>query len=154
MVCFNPFVQYPPMRTELFCLKPKASSPSNKQAFSIAKAAGAFISEKIPANVPIVSLNKFETAAAAAYADRKMYQLPSGTPFTYFHWLQKVYVPTQTELILFAKYKKVRGLIILSNTPIDEKRFPLIKRWKSFTDENFKSENFYFYVLDLTAGMG
>lgn len=132
----------------------KAIREDIRLPFSNAKAAGAFIAEKIPANVPIVSLNKFETAAAAAYAVRKMYQLPSGTPFTYFHWLQKVYVPTQTELILFAKYKKVRGLIIVSNTPIDEKRFPLLKLWKSFTDENFKSENFYFYVLDLTAGMG
>ena len=141
------------------CLAPmihnfKAIRQDIKLPFSNAKAAGAFIAEKIPENVPIVSLNKFETAAAAAYADRKMYELPSGTPFTYFYWLQKVYVPTQTELILFAKYKKVGGLIIVSPSPIDEKRFPLLKLWKSFTDENFKAEDYFFYVLDLRGGVG
>lgn len=143
----------------ILCLPPilhnlKAISQDIKLPFSNAKAAGAFITQKIPENVPIVSLNKFETAAAAAYAGRKMYELPTGTPFTYFHWLQKVYVPTQTELILFARYKKVTGLIIVSNKPIDDRRFPMLKLWKNFTDENFKSEDYFFYVLDLTVGMG
>lgn len=143
----------------LLCVAPilhnlKAIQQDITLPFSNAKVAGAFMSEKIPENVPIVSLNKFETAAAAAYAGRKMYELPSGAPFTYFKWLQKVYVPTQTELILFARYKKVNGLIIVSNKPIDDRRFPMLKLWKTFTDENFKSEDYFFYVLDLTAGMG
>ena len=83
----------------------KAIRQDIKLPFSNAKAAGAFIAEKIPENVPIVSLNKFETAAAAAYADRKMYELPPA-PLYLFPLAPKVYVPTQTELILFAKYKR------------------------------------------------
>ena len=121
--------------------------------FSNAKEAASFIVAKIPENVPIVALNKFETVGAAAYAGWKFYQLPDGTPFTYFKWLEKVYVPTQSELILFAKYKKSRGLIIVSPKAIDEKRFPLLRLWQKFDGENFKSEDFYFYVLDLTNGM-
>ncbi|MBK8702054.1 MAG: hypothetical protein IPN29_21785 [Saprospiraceae bacterium] len=121
--------------------------------FSNAKDAAAFVAEKIPENVPIVSLNKFETAAAGAYARRKFYELPTGEPFTYFKWLEKVYLPTQSELILFAKYKKAKGLIIISPNPVDEKRFPLLRLWKKFDAENFKSEDFYFYVLDLSKGL-
>lgn len=119
--------------------------------FTNAKDAGQFISEKIPENVAIVSLNKFETTSAAAYANRKLFEMPSGNTFNYFKWLEKVYVPTQSELMLFAKYKGAKGLVIIAHEPIDQNRYPILKLWKSFDKENFKSEEFYFYVLDLSG---
>lgn len=129
----------------------KALFKEIKINFSNAKDAGAFIKNKIPENVAIVSLNKFETAGAAAYAHRKMFEMPSGKAFTYFRWLEKIYVPTQSELMLFARFKGAKGLIVLSPKPIDEKRFPILKLWKKFDKENFKSEAFYFYTLDLSG---
>ena len=117
--------------------------------FTNAKEAGSFISEKIPENVPIVSLNKFETANAAAYAERKFYELPSGNEFTYFRWLEKVYLPTQTELVLFSKFKKKKGIIIVSPKPIDAKRFPFLQLWQAFNKESMKNENYYFYILNM-----
>lgn len=119
--------------------------------YSNAKEAGNFIKNKIPQNVAIVSLNKFESAAAGAYAERRFFHLPSGEPFTYFKWLEKIYVPTQQELILFAKYKKARGLIVVNNKPIDLNRFPMLKIWEKFDGENIKKENYYFYILDLNT---
>ncbi len=119
--------------------------------FSNAKDAGEFIKTKIPNNVAIVSLNKFETAGAAAYANRKLFELPSGNAFTYFKWLERIYVPTQSELMLFAKYKGAKGLIVVSPSPIDAKRFPILKLWQKFDKENFKSEEYYFYTMDLSG---
>jgi hypothetical protein len=119
--------------------------------FTNAKDAGEFIKNKIPENVAIVSLNKFETTSAAAYANRKLFEMPSGSTFTYFKWLEKVYVPTQSELMLFAKYKGAKGLVILAHEPVDQNRYPILKLWKSFDKENFKSEEFYFYVLNLSG---
>lgn len=117
--------------------------------FTNAKEAGAFITEKIPENVPIVSLNKFETANAAAYAERKFYELPNGNQFTYFRWLEKVYLPTQTELVLFSKFKKTKGIVIISPKPINAKRFPFLQLWQAFNKESIKNENYYFYILNM-----
>lgn len=117
--------------------------------FTNAKEAGTFISEKIPENVPIVSLNKFETANAAAYAERKFYELPGGHEFTYFRWLEKVYLPTQTELVLFSKFKRTKGIVIVSPKPIDAKRFPFLQLWQAFNKESIKNENYYFYILNM-----
>src|SRR5690606_24092730 len=75
--------------------------------FTNARAAGLYIAEKIPEKVPIVSINKFEAAPVTGYAKRPFYELPSGESFTYFKWVEKVYIPTQEELKLFARYKGV-----------------------------------------------
>lgn len=121
----------------------------SKIPFSNAREAGLFIKEKVPTNVPVVVINKFETAPVGAYAERALYELPSGERFTYFRWLEKVYIPTQEELSLFTKYKNVGGIVLLSPTPIDSGRFPKALLWQSFTDENFKRENYYLYSVPL-----
>lgn len=115
--------------------------------FTNAQAAGIFIKEKVPENVPIVAINKFETAPVGAYADRPLYELPSGEAFTYFKWLEKVYIPTQPELMLFAKYKNVGGLVILSPEPLDLNRFPKAQLWQTFDESNFKRESYWLYSL-------
>jgi hypothetical protein len=118
--------------------------------FSNAKETGLFIQKEIPNNVAIVAINKFETAPVAAYANRKFFELPSGTPFTYFKWLERVYIPTQSELILFTKFKKAKGIVVITHEPIDPQRFPLLKLWKKFDKENFKSEEYYIYLMQLS----
>lgn len=115
--------------------------------YSNALETGDFIKENIPEAIPIISLNKFETAAAGAYADRKFYELPSGEPFTYFKWLERVYIPTQSELLLFAQYKKVDGVAIISPVPIDLGRFNQARLWQKFDRYSIKRENFYIYSL-------
>lgn len=117
--------------------------------FSNAKEVGLFIKEKVPNNVPVVAINKFETAPVGAYAGRSFYELPSGESFTYFKWLEKVYIPTQSELNLFTKFKKVGGIVLLSPTPIDTNRFPNAQLWQEFNTENFKRENYWLYSVPL-----
>jgi hypothetical protein len=117
--------------------------------FSNAKEAGNFIKTKVPENVAIVAINKFETAPVGAYAGRKFFELPSGNSFTYFKWLERIYIPNQSELILFAKFKKAGGLIIITHEQIDPQRFPLLKLWQKFDKENFKSEEYYLYTMSL-----
>ncbi len=117
--------------------------------FSNAKEVGLFIKEKIPSNVPVVVINKFETAPVGAYAERPLFELPTGDEFTYFKWLEKVYIPTQTELNLFTKFKKVGGIVLLTPEPIDMNRFPNAKLWQEFSDENFKRENYWLYSVAL-----
>lgn len=125
----------------------KALITDYKIPFSNAESTGLFIKEKVPFNVPVVVINKFETAPVGAYAGRAFYELPSGEKFTYFKWLEKVYIPTQSELVLFTKFKKVGGIVILSPSPIDSKRFPNAILWKEFSEENFKRENYWLYSL-------
>ena len=117
--------------------------------FSNAKEVGLFIKDKVPENVPVIVINKFETAPVGAYADRPLYELPSGQKFTYFKWLEKVYIPTQSEINLFTKFKKVGGVVLLSPTQIDNNRFPNAQLWKEFTQENFKKENYWLYSVPL-----
>ncbi len=117
--------------------------------FSNAQMMGLFIKEKVPDNVPVVVINKFETAPVGAYADRPLYELPSGETFTYFKWLEKVYIPTQSELNLFTEFKKVGGIVLLSPEPIDSKRFPNAVLWQEMSSDNFKRENYWLYSVAL-----
>lgn len=115
--------------------------------FTNARATGLYISEKIPEKVPVVAINKFEATPVIGYAKRPFYELPSGEPFTYFKWVEKVYIPTQQELKLFARYKGVGGIVIISPKKLDPERFNEAVLGKEFTADNIKNENYYLYTL-------
>jgi len=115
--------------------------------FTNAKEAGLFISEKVPDKVPIVSLNKFESVPVSGYANRYFYELPEGNEFSYFRWVDKIYVPTEAELKLFGKYKGVGGIILISPKPIDPVRYINAQLWQKFDRKNYKNENYYIYTL-------
>ena len=117
--------------------------------FSNAKITAEFIQEKVPAEVPIVAINKFEVAPVVGYANRDFYALPSGETFTYFKWVEKIYLPPEQELKLFAEFKKVRGIIVISPKPLGEKRYPNLKLWQQFDNYNIKNEIYYLYTFQV-----
>ncbi len=117
--------------------------------FTNAELAGQFIKEKVPSKVPVVSLNKFESTPVIGYAGRTFNSLPTGEAFSYFKWLEKIYIPTQNEIQLFGKFKNVGGVILISPKPIDSGRFPNAQLWKEFNSSNFKQENYYLYTLSV-----
>ncbi len=119
-----------------------------KYPFSNAYAAAQLIKKEIPESAVLVAINEFETAPVVAYSGRDVYTLPDGNPFTYYKWLDKIYLPSETELKVFAQYKKRTGLILLSPKPLPKDRYPNTKLWKSFENYNMKKENYYFYLLD------
>jgi hypothetical protein len=126
----------------------KAFFKDIQQPYTNAKAAGLFIKDKVPAEVPIVAINKFECAPVGGYAQRQLYALPDGMPFSYFKWVEKVYIPTQHELQLFAEYKNVKGLIIISPRLLETERFPGIKIWETFDKPDFKHEQYVLYLIE------
>lgn len=115
--------------------------------FTNAREAGLFIRDKVPPKVPVVALNKFESTPVIGYAGRKFYELPDGKEFSYFRWVDKVYVPTEEELRLFGRYRGVGGIILLSPRPIDTLRYPAAMHWKTFAAPSYKNENYYLYSL-------
>jgi hypothetical protein len=117
--------------------------------FTNAKDAGIFIKESVPEKVPVVGINKFEITPVIGYAGRAFYELPDGVPFTYFRWVDKIYLPSELELHLFTQFKKVGGIVIISPKLLDKERFPNAQLWKSFDNENYKRENYYLYSLPL-----
>jgi hypothetical protein len=125
----------------------KAIKTDSEIAFTNAKRTGEFIQLKVPEKVPVIALNKFEATPVIGYTGRKFYELPDGKEFSYFRWVDKIYLPTENEIMLFAKFKNVGGVILLSPTLIDENRFPSATLWESFTDENYKNEKYYLYVV-------
>jgi hypothetical protein len=117
--------------------------------FSHSKDAGEYIRDNIPLQIPIVAISPFNTAAPSGYAGRKFYQLPDGVEFSYFRWIDKVYIPPQSELLLFARFKQSPELFVITHTPLEADRFPLLilkKKWESFS---LKNENYYLYRLSL-----
>lgn len=115
--------------------------------YSNAAAAGAYIQKEIPAAIPIVAINKFEATPVLGYAGRPFYALPDGEPFTYFKWVEKVYMPPEEELGLFAAYKRVNMLVVGSPKPLDPQRYPNAKLIRAFDGPNLKMENYYLYSL-------
>lgn len=116
--------------------------------FSNAKSAGLFIRDKVPENVPIIAINKFENTPVVGYAGRPFNALPDGQPFTYFKWVEKVYLPAEQELNLFAEYKGVGGIVIVAPYTLDAQRYPNLKEWKRFDRFNLKKENYIIYLYD------
>jgi len=129
----------------------KAVTEEMKIPFTNAVAAGQFIKEKIPEKVPIVAINKFEATPVIGYARRNFYELPDGVPFSYFRWVDKIYLPVEIELKLFAKFKGVGGIVVLSPKPLDAERFPSLQLWQKWEDKNYKNENYYLYTLALSG---
>lgn len=125
----------------------KAIKTVTEIPFSNAKEAGIFIREKVPPKVPVVSLNKFESVPVSGYSERRFYELPDGNEFSFFRWVDKIYVPTENELRLFAQYKGVGGIVLISPKPIDSDRYPNAQLWQSFDRKNYKNENYYLYSL-------
>ncbi len=125
----------------------RALNKDIRYPFTNAELAGDFVRENVPENVPIVAINKFANAPVTAYAQRPFYELPSGQPFTYFKWLEKVYLPSEEELQLFSKFKGVGGIVIISDKQLPKGRYPNAQLWKSFDGFNVKNENYYLYAL-------
>ena len=120
-----------------------------KYPFSNAEKTADFITANVPQKVPVVAINPFENGAVTGYLgkERKVYTMPSGEPYTWFKWLSKVYIPTEGELKLFAQYKGVGGIVVLTAAPLPTDRFPNATLWKRFDSYNIKNENFYLYTL-------
>ena len=117
--------------------------------FSNAEKTASFLTQNVPAKVPIIAINPFETGAVVGYLgeSRKVFKMPEGESFTWFKWLSKVYIPTENELKLFAQFKGVGGIVILTNTPLIPQRFPNVVLWKAFDTYSIKNEKFYVYTL-------
>lgn len=118
-----------------------------RHPYSNARSAGEFIRANVPDKVPVVAVNPFGAAPVSGYAGRKFFALPSGEPVSYFRWLDKVYVAPEAEIALFAQYKRVGGLVVVSGKPLDAARYPNAKLWKTFNMYNIKDENYYLYTL-------
>ena len=116
--------------------------------FTNAKEAGIFIREKVPERVPVLAINKFETTPVIGYAARNFYSLPEGEEFSFFKWTERVYLPPEQEFNLFAKYKNVGGLVIISPKPLQASRYPNLKEWKIFNNYSIKGENYFIYTYE------
>lgn len=115
--------------------------------YSNAAAAGAYIRKEVPEAIPVVAINKFEAAPVVGYAGRAFYALPEGAPFTYFKWVEKVYLPPEEELQLFAAYKRTNIVMVLSPTPLEKTRYPNAALVRAFDGLNLKKENYYLYAI-------
>ncbi len=125
----------------------RACGEEIKLPFTNAEKAGLFIKSKVPQKVPVVAINKFEATPVVGYAGRNFFELPQGVEFSYFRWVDKIYLPTESELKLFGKFKNVGGIVILSPKPLDVQRYPAVQLWQKFDTLNYKKENYYLYSL-------
>ncbi len=118
-----------------------------RHPFSNAKITAEFIKQEVPEQAAIVAINKFEIAPVVGYANRNFYALPDGETFTYFKWVEKIYLPTEGELKLFAGYKKVNRIIIITPKQLDTNRYPNARLWQRFDKYSMKNESYYLYTL-------
>ena len=118
--------------------------------FTNAEAAGNFIKEKIPADVPILAINKFEAAPVLGYAGREFYELPAGTTFSYFKWVEKIYLPPVGEIHQLTRYLNKSGIVVISPDPLDvQGRFRGMQLWEKFDAPSVKNERYFLYTLPL-----
>lgn len=129
----------------IYCIR--AVVKEYKYPFSNAKQTASFLKKNVPENVPIVAINPFAATPVIGYSGRLFYELPEGETFSYFHWLEKIYLPTEAELELFANYKHSGGLIIISSEPLSAQKYPQLQLWQTLDAPNIKAENYWVYAL-------
>lgn len=129
----------------------KAVGKEIRFPYSNARAAGVFIKNNLPPRIPVVAINPFDATPAMGYSERKFFSLPDGEPFSFFRWLDQVYMPPQSELKQFAQFKKTGSLVVISGKPLAPKQYPNLILWKAFDGYNIKNENFYLYTLQIGA---
>jgi len=117
------------------------------EPFTHALETAEFIEKNVPPETIVVGINPMEMTPVIGYMDRPIYILPKGETMTYFQWLEKIYLPPQAELELFAQYKRVPGLLVLSDRPLDTKVYPDLELWRAFAQMSMKSEDYYLYSL-------
>ncbi len=115
--------------------------------FSNAKEAAEFLDQNVPDGAVILAINEFQCTPVVGYLNSKVYSLPDGESFTYFRWLEKIYIPTEEEISLFAKYMNRSGLIVLSSKPLSSTDYPRLDLWKKFDHYNLKKENYWLYLF-------
>ncbi len=115
--------------------------------FSHAEAAGTFIADQVPPQAVLVGINPMEMAPVIGYAGRSMSGLPSGDSYTYFRWLEQVYLPPPSELELYRQFRGVNGLFVLSDRPLPLQVYKNLDLWRSWEGGSMKSENYYLYSL-------
>jgi len=115
--------------------------------FSHAQATGEFIATQVPKDAVIVGINPMEMAPVIGYSSRSLAGLPSGDSYTYFRWLEQIYIPPPSELELYRQFRQVEGLFVLSDRPLPLEVYKNLSLWKSWSGGSMKSENYYLYSL-------
>ncbi len=118
-----------------------------REPFSHARDVAQFLKENVPQDAVIVGINPMEMTPVIGYSGKEINILPKGESMTYFQWLEKIYIAPQSELELYARYRKREGLIVLSDRPLPKATYPGLQSWKSWDGPSMKSEDYYLYTL-------
>lgn len=116
--------------------------------FSNAKEAGAFVTNEIPAEVPIIGLNKVYCVPVIGYSGRSFTGFPEKKNYSFFSahdWRGKAYLPSAEELAAFRMAGRHNKVVVVYNKPLDLRRYPGLRPLKKFDAANLRKESYYFY---------
>jgi hypothetical protein len=116
--------------------------------FSNAIVAGRYIKNNVAENDLIIGLNKAYCTPVIGYsANHPCYTLPTGAPFTYFLWKEKMYVPTMQDIQAFGEMKQTPNVYVLSYRPLNLQYYYNLAVVATFDAPSIRQEDYFLYKL-------
>ncbi|MFI5151079.1 MAG: hypothetical protein ACHQRM_15195 [Bacteroidia bacterium] len=118
-----------------------------KYLFSNSIEAGQFISRYIPPQTPIIGINKPYCTPVIGYCNHRFFSLPEGDLFSYAVFREKLYLPTEAEVINFYEQHGQKDLYVLSWKLLPAKQFSHLEPVAWFNKPSIREEEYFLYKM-------
>jgi hypothetical protein len=119
-----------------------------KYLFSNAIEAGKYIKQHIPGQVPILGINKPYCTPVIGYSGHRFFSLPEGELFSYAVFREKMYLPTDKEIVKFYDQHGRKDLYVLSWKRLPEPEFSDLEPVVAFDKPSIREEDYYLYKVN------
>jgi len=126
----------------------KIVAKEKKYLFSNAIEAGHYINDNIGSDVSIIGINKPYCTPVIGYSGHKCFALPSGELFSYATFREKMYLPTEKEILDFYDAHGKRMLYVLSYRALPTQTFARLKPVIQFDKPSIREEDYYLYKVE------
>ncbi|HNQ13636.1 MAG TPA: hypothetical protein PKM16_10560 [Bacteroidia bacterium] len=116
--------------------------------FSNSKHAGHYIKNNISTEDIIIGVNKAYCTPVIGYSERSFIELPSQQAFSYFIFNEKTYLPSPTDLEVFARNNSNKKVYVVSYIPFPLGQFKNLVYVREFSRRNIRNENYFIYYIN------
>jgi hypothetical protein len=129
----------------------KIIGKEKKYLFSNSIEAGRYIRKNIPADVPVIGINKAYCTPVIGYSGHRFYSLPDKIVFSYSIFREQMYLPSEQEILNFYSEKGGGEMYVVSYRPLPEQMQGSLELQMEFNKPNIREENYFLYKVRMNT---